>query len=98
MMKKSGQAPARATSQDDLEEIGHLFGKFSVLMRDNARMINNRVPTQPTPVLMVITEILCFPGMGGLGPLLNFISWPKRGKLYGFQTDLNTYRAEILNF
>ena len=67
-MKKSGQALARATSQDDLEEIGHLFGKFSVLMRDNARMINNRVPIHPTTVLMVITEILFFSWYGDLGP------------------------------
>ena len=50
VIRKLGQALARATCQDDSEVIGHLFGKLSVLlMRDNVRMILNRVPTQPHP-------------------------------------------------
>ena len=47
-IKKLGQALAGATCQDDSEVIGHLFGKLSILlMRDNVRMILNRVPVHP---------------------------------------------------
>ena len=48
VIKKLGQALARATCQDDGEVTRHLYGKLSVLLqRDNVRMILNRVPVHP---------------------------------------------------
>ena len=52
VVKKIGQALARATGQDDNEVVGHLFGKLSILLqRDNASLILNRAPDHPAPSL-----------------------------------------------
>ena len=45
-----GQALARATGQDDGDAVKHLFGRLSVLlMRGNAALLINRVPSHPDP-------------------------------------------------
>ena len=50
IIKRLGQALARATCQDEGECIKHLFGKLSILlMKSNASMILNRVPVHPAP-------------------------------------------------
>ena len=48
VVKKLGQALARATGQEDNEVVRHLFGKLSILLqRDNASLILNRAPYHP---------------------------------------------------
>ena len=48
VIKRLGQALARATGQEDNEVVKHLFGKLSILLqRDNASLILNRVPNHP---------------------------------------------------
>ena len=48
LIKKLGQAMARAGEQDENEVIRHLFGRLSVLlMRDNATLVVSRKPNHP---------------------------------------------------
>ena len=48
VIRRLGQALARASCQDDAEVTRHLFGKLAILLvRSNASMILNRVPVHP---------------------------------------------------
>ena len=45
---KIGKSLARTSGQEDTTVIRHLFGRLSVLlMKDNANLLLNRVPTHP---------------------------------------------------
>ena len=47
-VKKLGSAKARHLGEDESQEINRLFQKLSIaLMRGNAALFNNRVPSQP---------------------------------------------------
>ena len=47
-MKKLGSAKARHTGEEEAQEISRLFQKLSIaLMRGNAALFNNRVPSDP---------------------------------------------------
>ena len=50
LIKKLGQAMARAGGQEENEVVRHLFGRLSVLlMRDNATLVVSRKPNHPHP-------------------------------------------------
>ena len=49
-VKKIGAALARQTGQEEGEAVGHLFQRLSVLlMRGNAALLLNRIPSFPEP-------------------------------------------------
>ena len=49
-IRRLGQALARATGQEGADSVKHLFGRLSVLlMRGNAALLLNRVPSHPPP-------------------------------------------------
>ena len=50
VLKKLGQALARASCQDEAEVTRHMFGRLSILLqKSNASLILNRTPLHPDP-------------------------------------------------
>ena len=50
LLKKLGQALARATGGDETEVVSHFFGRLSVLlMKDNANILLARIPSTVYP-------------------------------------------------
>ena len=50
VLKKLGQALARASCQDEAEVVSHMFGRLSILLqKSNSSLMLNRVPIHPEP-------------------------------------------------
>ena len=50
VLKKLGQALARASCQDEAEVVRHMFGRLSILLqKSNSSLMLNRVPIHPEP-------------------------------------------------
>ena len=61
LLKKLGKALARATGGDDAEFVHHFFRRLLILlMKDNATLLLNRVPTTVEPSVDGYLWILSF--------------------------------------